>query len=364
MALLQHGTVKFNDKVGEQSSSDADPMTLVQSASEANLRVYFSSTPFERTDLTIREVISTVATLTPQPVSVVIDQRTCEAMPELPLAVQAYFAAITDIAEITNPITTHLPDTDLQTGDDDVVLCIGTGQTLNQLLEADDVLNQTIVYLPDSVGEQMALHRLLSIDTQCTIVPVINAGAFRSDSREKLALALLKCVDISLAADSQFFHWIEGNANQLLQRQSDAMSMLVARYCSLKSEGTPGLLAHDSALIDQLLNADAGLENRADCMAALIALKIQLSVLHEKMPGGADARLLFLFQTLGFSTDKLQKDKLHPETFFQNGVTTLLNEIGELSSPVSLTSDEIQTAIGWLTDHYNSDPVYATIGST
>ncbi len=353
MALLRHGNVKFSDTHTDPANDADGLMTLARPSTPDSIPVYFSTMPFLLDNTMVREIVESMATLTPQKLAIVIDDQTHKHHPDLMLSMQAYCVHNDDVINLDSiEIATDTIDTPAA----DTVMVVGSDALLRACLSSfsqDRV--QTIIYFPDNIDDQLALHALLELDSDHEVIPVISTGPQSFRKNQGQASALINVLDIAIAHDAQLFHWVEGNASQLAAQQSDVLSLLLTSYLSVKSTLATSFLSNDEAAIEALHKACAYTLHKNDIRAMMLLIKARLSVLHDLIPEGSDARIWHLLSTLGHTLyfNELPATATTKSTaLFDHNEVTLLADIGELSTPVSLKSEDVKTAMLWLKEQH------------
>jgi len=353
MALLRHGTVNFTDNHTDQANDADGLMTLAHPISPDSIPAYFCAMPFLLDNTVVRDVVESRATLRPQTVAVVIDDQTHEHHPDLMLSMQAYCIHNDDVINLDSIEIASDASEPTTVG---TIMVVGSDALLRTFLKRhDEQCNQTIIYFPDNIDDQLELHSLLEINCGHSVIPVISTGPQSFRKNQPMASALIHVLDTAIAHDAQLFHWVEGNASQLASQPSDLLSQLLAKYLTLKSTVSTSFLSNDAAAVE-VLRAAANLNlSSSDINAILLMVKVRLSVLHDLIPEGSDARIWQLLSTLGHTLyfDELaEAARTHSKKLFSQNPTTLLADIGELSEPIKLTTENTEAAMLWLQEQH------------
>lgn len=357
MALLQHGTVNFTDKNSDRTTQSDGPMTFAHAVSADTLSVHFCPSPFEPGDRLVRDVVESIATMTPQAVSVLLDAETKARLPELPISLETYCSLNSDVVTIDS-ISTFAPNGLHENGLAaeslcDVILFIGGLGSLRDLLQASKGKEKTVLFFPSNLAAQTGLHALLDINAECTLLTLINTHFAIDNNTDQLNRALARAVEIAITSDSQFYHWIEGNASQLQAQQPDTLANFVARYCvSMSDEHRLALTQSQQTAFEHTLFSNTQLPE-ANKKALTIAMKSHLAVQNELLPDGADARIVHLLQTLQLLPFKAgDSNSLKCRINTNSGALhlTLPVDIGDVSEPTAITTEQLNLTALWLQD--------------
>jgi len=348
MALLRHGTVNFTDKDPAETVNPDDQMTLVKTTAASPIPVYFTAMAFELRDPHIRTAIEAVATHSPQATTVLIAESTNANHPDLAWMIDAYFDLNRETIALANCTVCDNEACVSEAPQNEVMICVGPWDFYEATLGTIGN-EQTLIYIPDSLNDQMQLHRLLSMETESTLMAIISPGLHPENNHPQFDDAIIDALTVALSADSQMYHWMEGNASQIASRQPDALAQLVSRYLLAMHDEPKTLLENDSNSLRAVVEA-TNADNTANSRATLIALKAHLSVLAENLIDGADSRILIMLQSLGFDINANElvtmATSLSGKLFSEP--TSVLANIGELSEEQAFTVDQIEAAMLWL----------------
>lgn len=249
------------------------------------------------------------------------------------LSIQAYCVHNQDVIKLEsiNTQSSTATESDLASLSELVVL-VGPQRLLDGVLDTNNE-NKTLVYIPDNLNDQLNLHELLTLDQQQSLTCLINTEMYCDANKQRSLTALIRAVDLAIAQDSEFFHWIESNIDALIEHQADALSQLVMHYSSIAATDAVSLLENDQQTVATLREIAGNQCSEADARAMIIATKTHWSVLREQLPEGADARVWHLLRAFGYNLcfDALA-DQANPlaKQLFNPAQITLLRAIGEL----------------------------------
>ena len=346
MALQKHQNVNFSD----DPTLNADGlMTLEHEKNPQRQPVYFCEMPFLLDSTTVREIIGNAATRSPQGVSAFIDTAAHELQPDLMLSVQAYCVHNDDVIKLESiEIISESGVPELN----EISLIIGSDALLQQCLqETAPSGDKTIVYFPTHIQDQLKLHELLDVDPGHSVVPIVSSVVQRCSPDQPYGISLINAIELAIAQDAELFRWIEANATELANQQSDALSHLVKQYCSSASVHSPAFLSEDAIALSKIDELSDSSLYPDDAAAILLMIKTQVSVEVGLLPDGANIRVWHLLSTLGHQLyfDKLaEKASSESAQLFGQSPRTLLNSIGELSPMQTLEPKHIEAAMLWL----------------
>lgn len=353
MSLLKHGNVKIAENQSDPAQASDGLMTLAREKDPSKLPVYFCAMPFLLENEALRDIIANAATLQPQPVSVFISERSHKHQPDLMLSIQAYC--------VNNNDNIKLDSIDIISREQafeptEITLIFGTGELLQKCLERlPSSTDSTVIYFPENIQDQLELHGLLDLESKHSVIPVINTNSLCFNENQADGTAFIQAIDLAIAQDAQLFHWIEGNASQLALQQPAAVAQLIMRFNTSASQNSTTLLEDANAAIDLLSERTNVQISKADAMAILILMKTHISVLAGLLPSGADARVWFLLSTLGhtlYFNELTEHASALSTHLFEQSSSTLITDIGELSSHHEIESSAVEAAMLWLEDQF------------
>lgn len=376
MAPQSNANVNLSDTSHDQGVNAVDVMTLADAASANKLPVYFNSSPFLLDNDALRDIIDSVAVHRPQPLSIIIDERTQEQHPDLMLSIQTYCYHNDDLinlhsVDLCSAKNPHTEPSSLQQS----AVVIGP-QALLQAIQAANTDDKTIIYIPDNLDDQLNLHQLLQADQQQTIICLVNTGMYSDEDELRLRSGLVRAVNLAIAQDAHLFAWMENDASELIKRDSDALAYLIMQYCSVaESDSTPAV-ERESYAIEQIVKAAGEACTSTDAQAMLIAMKAHLSTTAGSLAEGQDIRVWQLLNALGCTLwfDSLQSHTVQSDTAQSDtgllGLTqvAMLKELGVLEEPCeleepsvldaespktqNLSTSHITSAFKWLSDQH------------
>ncbi len=191
-------------------------------------------------------------------------------------------------------------------------------------------------------------------------------------SRERIS-GIAEAVKVALIRDGDFYRWLEAHATDLVAQDYDAMQYMIKRSAELHMHqigqggdpfetGSARPLDYGHWAAHRLETLSQYTLRHGEAVAIGLALDTRYSVMAGLLPAGADARVCFLLEKLGFTlwhdtleltdeTGQLQVIKGIRE--FQEHLggeltITLLEELGVGVEVHEMNTDWIQASIDWL----------------
>jgi len=208
---------------------------------------------------------------------------------------------------------------------------------------------------------------------------VLNDIEFILDLPQRDQIAgMAEAVKVALIRDQDFYHWLERNADDLALCQREAMAVMIRRCAELhmrqiakggdpfeSGSARPLDFGHWSAhKLESLTNHHI---RHGEAVAIGIALDARYSVLVNLLPSGAEERICFLLEHLGFQLWHPSLEKKTPQGRYEllQGLAdfrehlggeltiTLLQELGVGIEVHEMKENIILDAINWLKKRYS-----------
>jgi len=353
MALLRHGTVNFTKNDTESSHFTDEVMTLAHGQKPNSVPVHLCQRPFLLHNLALRNLIENAATLIPQPLTVLIDEKTHAKHPELMLSIQSYCLEHGDIINLV-VVDVAEASTNYQELESEVLLLVGDSALLEN---CDEQIHEgkSLVYVPDTLPDQLGIHELLSRETKNSIEALVTTELLDVSMAQQTADALLNSLALALAHDASFFHWIEGNVGQLVGGETSAIYNLIHRHNELAAAQTESLIDNKSDVIESIIAASSGELDQTGATSLVIAIAAHASVLNESLPAGADGRIWHLLYTLGhhgYFKEFEQKSTAIVDAITNDNPIHLLDDIGSVHANDKLSREQAESAMQWVKEQH------------
>jgi 3-dehydroquinate synthase len=249
---------------GACGSDSADRVYVQRISAPYEYPVHFTRGVFERSNPALRDILTRLEPDRRHRVFLVVDSGVAQAWPELGQQIEDYFRCHTDKLELLAPPeilpggerVKHTPELvdslykrihNLCIDRQSFIVIVGGGAVLDMAgyVAATTHRGVRTIRIPTTVlaqndsgiGVKNGINAFGVKNYIGTFAPpfaVINDGDFISTLSERDAIAgIAESIKVSLIRDAEFFGWLEAHAQDLAQREPDAMDYMIRRGAEL-----------------------------------------------------------------------------------------------------------------------------------